>query len=434
MNPRRLRRTDRPRWAAPPARVVHLGLGAFFRAHQAVYTAHAADADRWGITAFTGRSHDLPDRLATQDGLYTLTVRGPDADRVEVIPSVVGTHPGADTAAWKSALSSPVVTALTLTVTEAAYRPGAGSIARRLIGGLDARRRADAGPITIVPCDNVADNATVLRTLLLETAARTDPHLVEWMARSVSVVGTVVDRITPAATAADVDAAAVHGWVDAAPVVTEPFSEWVLAPTGPVGPLPDWASAGAVFVDDPGPYARRKLHLLNGAHSLLAHAGLLRGHTTVAEAIDDPELRGFVEAWWDGAGEFVGGSPADRRAYRAGLIERFANPRMGHRLAQIAVDGSVKMAVRIVPVAAAELAAGRDARSAATIVGAWVAFVRRAGSELVDARRDEVLEALAGGGSDAVRRAVALVDPRLADDRDFAGAVLEAVAFFERSP
>lgn len=428
----RLRRGNRPEWAPPPVRMVHLGLGAFFRAHQAVYTAHAADAADWGIAAFSGRSRDLAERLSDQDGLYTLCVRGPRVDTCEVIPNLVEAHPGADLEAWRTRLASEQIGVLTLTVTEAAYRRGPASVAPRLLDGLAARRRADAGPITIVPCDNVADNASVLWNLLVDTAERTDPGLANWIHASVRLVGTVVDRITPRTTGADAAAVEARGWVDAAPVVTEPFSEWVIgAPRGgrldEVG-LPDWVSAGAVATGDLAPYERRKLYLLNGAHSVLAYAGLLRGRVTVADAIADRWLRGLVDDLWDEAAGVVGGPVSDLTEYRSALVERFANPRMHHRLDQIAVDGATKLPQRLVPVVSSERRAGRPGAASVTGLGAWVAYVRLVGGDLVDARRAEVLTAAAGPLGDAVPRLLAVLDPALGDDGDLVVAVRHAAA------
>lgn len=434
MTPRHLSRSGHPELAAPPARIVHLGLGGFFRAHQAVYTAHATDAARWGIAAFSGHSHALADRLAAQDGLYSLIVRGPEVDSTEVIPSVVAAHPGDDSAAWRSYFCDSEVQVVTLTVTEAAYGSGPSSVAPRLVDGFDARRRSDAGPITIVPCDNVTDNAPVLGRLIVDEAERRDVHFTDWVLDNVAVVGTMVDRITPRATDADVDTAARNGWIDAAPVVTEPFSEWVLsAPDGVVAgsDLPDWASAGAVFTDDLGPYTRRKLHLLNGAHSLLAYGGLVRGHTEVAEAIADPTLHELVEAWWSEAARTVGGRDAALDTYRAALLDRFANSRLHHRLDQIAIDGSAKLPVRVVPVALAERRAGRDAPVAAAIIGSWIGYVRHMGTDLVDVNRDGVQAAAAGSLDGSVHRSVALLDDELVEDSAFVAIVLEVVRQFK---
>lgn len=407
-------------------RIVHLGLGAFFRAHGAWYTAHATDAHEWGIAGFTGSSDELPAQLTKQDGLYTLTTRGLDGDLIEVVPNIVQAHPGSDAAAWRASVADPSVEVITLTVTEAAYTPGPASVAARLVEGLDARRAAGSGPVTIVPCDNVADNGVVLRRLVLdEVDRRGDGALVDWIEESVGVVSTVVDRITPRPTDADVAAAATAGWADAAPVVTEPFSEWILSGDF-ASRHPDWASAGARFADDLGPFARRKLHLLNGSHSLLAYAGLNAGHTTVAEAISDDRLREMVETWWDEAAATVGGTAEERDAYRSALRERFANSRMHHRLAQIAIDGSTKLPQRIVPVAKAELAAGRDAGASAQVIGAWIAYVRRVGTDLVDARRNEVATTeLSGRAADDPRRLIGLLDIELADHDDFVAQVAD---------
>lgn len=441
-----LRRAGHPVWAPPPVKMVHLGLGGFFRAHTAWYTAHAEDAAEWGIAAFSGRSRDLADRLVAQDGLYTLTTPSADADAIEVIPNLVAAYPGTDVDSWRSMVAAPALEVVTLTVTEAAYRPGAASVAERLVDGLVARRAAGARPITVVSCDNLADNASVLTQLLDDAVARHGDGLAEWVTASVRIVGSVVDRITPAPTSGDVAAAARHGWIDAAPVVTEPFAEWVLCGAFAEG-RPTWESAGAVIVDDLAPYARRKVYLLNGAHSLLAYAGMLRGHTDVAEAMADSVVRTAVETWWDQAEPFVaspvgasiegaeptGPDPADLTAYRAALVERFENPRMGHRLAQIAIDGSVKLPVRVVPVLRACRAAGRDLAGGSTIIGAWTAAVQRARGEVVDARAQEIRAAFERDTArgkrarrECVRGLVALLDDELASDDAFIDGVDEA--------
>ncbi len=422
MSIRPLARKFFPEFAPAPSRIVHVGLGAFHRAHQAHYTDRALDAAAWGITAFTGSSTGLAQSLAAQDGLYTLITRGPQVDKCWVVASLVAAHAGGDTDAWHAAWSSPDVQIVTLTVTEDAYAPGPRSVAHRLLDGLAARRQAEAGPVTIIPCDNVPANATVLRTLVHDAASQSDPGLAAWIEATVGFVGSVVDRITPAATPGDKLTAADFGWSDAAPVVTEPFAEWVIG-DGFVTEHPDWASAGAQFVYDLGPFSRRKLHLLNGAHSLLAHAGLLRGHETVAQAIGDPTIAEWIEVWWVEAMSTVAQDTDQVARYLDALIERFANPRIAHRLEQIAIDSSRKMALRVVPVAKHELESGRSAHGCALQLGAWVAWVRSAGDRLVDVQGEELVAAASGPVPDSTRRLVAIVDPDLGSDDRFCASV-----------
>ncbi|KQM84616.1 oxidoreductase [Agromyces sp. Leaf222] len=449
----------------PPERIVHLGLGAFHRAHQAWYTAHAADADEWGIAAFTGRSRDLVDRLGPQDGLYTLVERAANGDRFELIPSIVRVEAGDDVPAFVTAVADPQVAILTLTITEAGYRlsadgtpdledeavasdvellrnaftrdaPGdttdavrpATALGRVLLA-LDARRRTGAGPIAIVPCDNLPDNGGLLGRALADLTGRTSPDLAAWLAASVSVVSTSIDRITPAIDA-DAESHAVleaTGWLDVAPVVTEPFSDWVLEGDFPAG-RPDWESAGARFVDEIAPWENRKLWMLNGAHTVLATFGQTRGHTVVSAAIEDPVCRDLVEALWDDdARQLPGFDLAD---YRAALLERFRNPRIEHRLAQIAQDSTTKMRLRIVPVALGRLASGHEAPGCAVAIAAWMLGVR-AGCAPVPEGIDQA--AIAELDASARHALLAALHARLADDAGFAAHVADAVTALETS-
>ncbi len=392
----------------PPVRIVHLGLGAFHRAHQAWYTAHASDAADWGIAAFTGRSPDAATTLAAQDGLFTLIERGPAADRVEIVRSIVEAHAGGDLASFRELLARPDVAILTMTVTEAGYRLGRDGLPDlgdtgvasdieilraglsvpeaslsplapttalgRVLLGLEARRRADAPGIAIVPCDNLPRNGELVRRAMLWLADGVSPRLASWIRAHVSVVSTSVDRITPRPTEADrAEARGLTGFVDDAAVVTEPFSDWVLCGDFPSG-RPDWASAGARFVDDIGPWEARKLWMLNGAHSALAAIGPVRGHLLVSDAIADPVCRDLVEELWDEDERHL--PDLDLTGYRAALVERFANPRIEHRLDQIAQDATTKLRVRIVPVAHAERATGRSATGCAAAIAAWILSAR----------------------------------------------------------
>jgi fructuronate reductase len=432
--------------AAPPVAAVHLGLGAFFRAHQAAYTHLAPDAAQWGYAAFTGRRPDLAARLTAQDGLYTLLRRGPEGDRADIIGCLARTHAGSDTATWLAAVADPAVRLLTLTVTEAAYhRDGRGgldfdapevaadvaalrsgapeqchSVPGRLVAGLAARARAGGGPLTVVPCDNLPDNGAAVRRVVADLAAEALPDLADWIGAQVSFVSSEVDRITPRTTDADLAVArALTGRDDACPVVTEPFTEWTLAGDFPAG-RPGWEHAGARFVADVTPYETRKLWLLNGAHSLLAYAASAVGHRSVAEAIGDPRCRGWVEEWWDEAAPHLTTETGD---YRAALVERFANPAIRHLLAQIAADGSQKLPVRVLPVVAAERAAGRTAAAGARTLGAWVAHLRGHGAPVTDPRADELRALATGPLAGAVPRVLATLDPTLPDDRDLVAAI-----------
>jgi fructuronate reductase len=389
----------------PPVRIVHLGLGAFHRAHQAWYTAHAGNAREWGIVAFTGRSAAMAEVLSRQDGLYTVIERSPAADRHEIVASLAEAHDGANISRLVEVLANPDVALVTITVTEAGYRLRAdGSPDRsdaalvhdlatlhdtasaqahlgrlslttmlgRLLAGLEARRRASGPGIAVVPCDNLPANGTLMSRGTIQAAELVSPGLAEWITQSVSFVSTSVDRITPRTTAADAQRLnAQQEWADAAPVVTEPFRDWVLSGSFPAG-RPAWEDAGARFVDDIEPWERRKLWLLNGAHTLLSFGGRLRGHETIAQAIGDPVLSAKVEEFWDEASAQL---PAGLSvvSYRAALLERFRNSRIEHRLAQIAEDGTRKLSLRIVPVAEAQLRAGRLPGAAAFAIACWIA-------------------------------------------------------------
>ena len=448
---RRLSRSAGDGRPAAPVRHVHLGLGNFFRAHQAWYSDLAPDAADWGIAAFTGRSAAAARAVRDQDGLYTLVTRDRSGDRHRVVASVSAAHEAAEHGRWLARLAAPATAVVTLTVTEAAYRyrPGDGldlddpavradlaalrsdphaavsTVPARLAAGLAARRGGGAGPLAVIPCDNLPDNGAVTRAAVSGFAHAWDGGLGDWVDTTIAFVSTVVDRITPRPLPADLAAVrAATGVADAAAVVTEPFSEWVLSGAFPAG-RPAWDAAGAVFAGDVAVFERRKLWLLNGAHSLLAYAGPLRRHRTVADALADAQCRDRVERWWDEAARHLDLPAEAVRDYRRALVERFANPRVRHELAQIANDGSQKLPVRVVPVLRAERAAGREAGAAALVVAAWLLHLRGAGAPLRDVAQEEVT-ALAGGRlEDAAARVVARLAPDLADDAHLHALVAE---------
>lgn len=395
----RLSRTAAP----PPVRIVHLGLGAFSRSHVAWYTHRAADAEAWGIAAYTGASAELAERLTGQGGLYTLVERGAVHDSFETVTSIVRAHPGGDLESWLTDLSAPATAIVTLTITEAGYRltpldaPDLsdsrvvrdiellGRLARygappdqcvvatalgRLVLGLEVRRRAGAGPLAIVSCDNLPDNGGHLGRGLVAFADACLPETAAWIRANVAFVGGSVDRITPRVDDFELQRLRTR-LGDAAPVVCEPFSDWVMSGAFPAG-RPLWEEAGVRFVDDIGPWEARKLWLLNGSHSILAWQGAVRGHETVADAIADRACRELVETFWNEAERNL---PAELEipAYRRALLDRYENPRIEHRLSQIATDSAVKARLRIVPVAERELRRGRVATGCARAIAALLA-------------------------------------------------------------
>ena len=432
---RRLSRSAGDGRPAAPVRIVHLGLGNFSRAHQAWYTDHAPDAASWGIAAFTGRSPDLAEAMAPQDGLYTMVTRNSDGDRFEVVSSISAVHAASEHEAWLAYLCSPDLAIVTITVTEAGYLRAAdggldvdngriredlaalrgdptvvvGTVPARLVAGLLARRGADAGPVTVVPCDNLPENGAVVSRVVAQLAALVDPSLPEWIARNVSWVTTMVDRITPEPTHDDRESVrAATGVADPATVVTEPFAEWVLSGLFPAG-RPAWEQAGARIVEDVAPFEQRKLWLLNGAHSLMAYAGGIRGHETVAGAIADPLCRGWVHDWWEEASRHLRVTAEEASAYRLALLERFENPRIRHLLAQIATDGSQKIPVRIVPVLRRERAAGRSGAGAARALAAWVCHLRGAVAPVNDPRSGELAPLMSGTLAESVTNVLSLL-------------------------
>ncbi|MDQ0076282.1 mannitol dehydrogenase family protein [Arthrobacter oryzae] len=438
--------------AKAPVRVVHLGLGAFHRSHQAWFTHQASDAADWGIAAFTGRRPDAALALAEQDGLFTVVERADGGDSFTVVNSIVEAVDGADVQRLAELVAAPATAVVTLTITEAAYRLGAdGHLDRtasdvvadlallasgsgnpttplgRLVLALAARRAAGAGPLAVVCCDNLSNNGTVAHNAVVGMAGAWDAGLAGWIDANISFVSTSVDRITPRTTDSDIAAVqAACGYRDNSPVVAEPFSNWVLSGDFPTG-RPRWEDAGAVFVADIEPYENRKLWLLNGAHSLLAYAGQLRGHTTVADALADPLCLQAIKKFWDEAEANLSGpdgNAADLQipAYRAALLARFSNARIAHHLAQIAMDGSTKLRMRAVPVVQAERAAGRSGAAAALMIAAWMDYSAAAAS-FQDPLAGKVAAANRLSGAERVRALLGLVDPALAGD----AAVVELI-------
>lgn len=467
--PRLSSTTALPEGVAPPRAlptgvgIVHLGWGAFHRAHQAVYTedAMAASGDlRWGILGDVERSPQVREALRPQEGRYTVLSVGLDSggarqESARVVGSVVDVaYPGEETPRLLAAMAAPSTHVITVTVTEKGYcrgadahldvalvRADAEALAQEeangsaevtcavaastavglLVRGLAARRRASGAPVTVLSCDNMPENGHVLRAVVSELLDVALPGaagdaLRGWLAENVRFPSCMVDRITPATTPAVLERVAqVIGARDEAAVAAEPFTQWVIEDDF-AGPRPPWELAGAEIVPDVLPWEHAKLRMLNGTHSLLAYAGRVFGHATLAQTVVDPVILPHARAFMfaDALPTLVAPEGADLHAYGEELLDRFANPATGHTTAQVSTDGSQKIPIRWGVPAEEALAAGRVAHGVAFGLAAWCEFVRRAvaaGADLGDPAGQERLTAAvrAAGVEDAAACARALV-------------------------
>lgn len=403
--------------------IVHLGVGAFHRAHQAAYVdACLADGEAdWGIVGVSLRSPDTRDALAPQDGLYTLAVRDSAGEQLQVIGSILSLLVAPeDPGAVLAALVDPRTRIVTLTITEKAYlraadgsldeshpdivhdlaNPGSPKTAHGfLTEALLRRRAAGAPPFTVLCCDNLPANGATLHRLLVEFAKLRDARegtmsLAGYVADEVAFPSSMVDRIVPATT--DADRARIAGELgleDAWPVMTEPFRQWVIEDRFPAG-RPAWERFGVTMVEDVGPFEDMKLRLLNGAHSGIAYLGLLSGHATVDRAFADPAIRQFVDALWaEAIPTLPEGAGLDTTAYTAELAERFSNTALAHRTAQIANDGSQKLPQRIIASALECLEAGTELVHLTLVVAAWIATCAARGNTLPEGHFTDPLDA-----------------------------------------
>ncbi|MFO0235553.1 MAG: mannitol dehydrogenase family protein [Burkholderiales bacterium] len=414
--------------------VVHLGVGSFHRAHQAVaFDDLLASGDpRWGLSGASLVRPAMRDALAPQDGLYALLVRDGGGTRPRVVGAlrellVAPEAPGAVVAR----IAAPDTRLVTLTITEKGYDDdGPGGAVALLAAGLSARRAAGLGGLSLLSCDNLSRNGARLHARLRASARASDPALADWIDACVACPGTMVDRIVPSTTDADrAEAAARLGVDDAWPVAAEPFTQWVVERRF-AGEAPPLEAAGAQLVDDVAPWEAMKLRLLNAAHSSLAYLGASAGLATVDAAIAEPRLRSFVERLWSQAASTLPASVrGEAPAYGARLLGRFANPALRHRLLQIAMDGSRKLPQRLVATLLDARRAGLPHDAPLLAVAAWIRFCDgrdEAGGGLpLDDPLAARLRAAAAGDAASVARAMlaidevfgaAATDARLADD------------------
>ena len=362
--------------------IVHFGIGAFHRAHQAVYTDDAMNAGGrdWGIIGVSLRSGDVASQLNPQDGLYTVTQKTSLAQNTRLIGAVqkvlVATEAATEII---TAIAAPTTHIVSLTITEKGYQRGAdGSYPGfcALLGQAFALRKSAGLPgITLLTCDNLSHNGVKLEALIQSYLEAHQPTSLDWFTTHCRCPSTMVDRIVPATS--DSDRQIMGNLRDEAAVVTEPFSQWVIEDTF-AGPRPQWEAGGAQFVADVVPYETAKLRMLNGAHSALAYIGLLKGHEFVHQAIADPAIQPLIERLmlWEAAPTIAVAIGHDLSAYAAALKDRFANSALNHRLAQIAMDGSQKIPQRWLETLEHNRKNGQHCPAIVSAVAAWIEYVR----------------------------------------------------------
>ncbi|GGA62008.1 mannitol dehydrogenase family protein [Pelagibacterium lentulum] len=436
--------------------IVHLGLGAFHRAHQAWYTdsAIAAAGGNWRILGVSLRTADAANALNLQDGRYCLIERGASRDTAQVIDALKGVlYAPEQGKELLAALSAETTRIVSLTITEKGYcrDVATGGLDRNnvsivadlagekaypvsaigwIVKGLEARRAAGTKPFTVLSCDNLPDNGAVLRRVVLEFAEQVSSELRSWISENTSFPSTMVDRITPAQTTETrALAQRLCGYEDLAAIETEPFSQWVLEDNFCNG-RPLWEKGGALFVSDIAAYETMKLRMLNGTHSMLAYAGALSDKIYVRDVMADPVLRSAVVRHMKVASRTVPPVPGvDLDSYADQLCTRFENPNIAHATRQIAMDGTQKLPQRIFAPAVEILADGLAGLAPfAFATACWMAFVVRNLATLSDPRADEIRSAIAGlqEPSDMVKAFIALpglMPDALSGSAEWAGLV-----------
>ena len=416
--------------------IVHLGVGGFHRAHEAMYLDRlmtrgaALDWAICGVGVLPGDAR-MRDALTAQDCLYTLVEKAPDGTWA---PRVVGSiveyllAPD-DPERVVERMADPAVRIVSLTVTEGGYNvdPVTGEFVADapdvvhdvedpkaprtsfglVVEALTRRRDRGVAPFTVMSCDNIPGNGHVARRSFAAFAALRDPELAEWVRTAVSFPNSMVDRITPGTT--DADRAEVeqrYGVTDAWPVVCEPFTQWVLEDAFGDG-RPPWEDAGVQLVDDVEPYELMKLRLLNASHQALCYVGHLAGYRLGHDVAQDPLFAEFLLAYMEQEG-----SPTlppvpgiDLDAYRRELVARFSNAQVKDTVARLCAESSDRIPTWLLPVVRENLAAGRPVRLSAAVVASWARYAEGVDEqgepiEVVDRLREPLMAAAARHGDD----------------------------------
>lgn len=400
---------SRPDWdnTQLQSRIVHLGCGAFHRAHQAVYTHHFLEltGENWGlceVNLMSGNGQKLIENLKKQHFLYTVAEKGAEATELKIIGAVKeALHPKIDGIdAVLHAMSRPETAIVSLTVTEKGYCIDAASgqldlnnaliqqdlanphtpnsAIGYIVEALRLRREQGLQAFTVMSCDNLRENGHAAKAAVLGLAKARSPVLAEWIEANVSFPCTMVDRIVPAATAETLqDIAEKLGVYDPCAIACEPFSQWIIEDNF-VNGRPDWDKVGAQFVGDVVPFEMMKLRMLNGSHSFLAYLGYLGGYETISETMAEAAYRhaAFTLMMQEQAPTLSMPDDIDLHAYATLLIERFSNPALCHRTWQIAMDGSQKLPQRLLDPVRFHLRQGSDWQHLALGIAGWMRYTQ----------------------------------------------------------
>jgi mannitol 2-dehydrogenase len=443
--------------------VVHIGVGGFHRAHQAVYFDGLARSGRsleWGLVGTGLNTSRMRDALVGQDNLYAVVERGPETDRVRVVGVVTDyLYAPDDPSAVLDRLSDERTRLVTLTITGTSYPSGdldpedpdvqadvstpatPATAFGFIVEALDRRRRAGTAPFTVLSCDNLQHNGAVTKAAVLATARLRDAELAAWIEENVTFPSSMVDRITPETTPEErAEIAREHGLDDTWPVITEPFSQWIVEDDFCNG-RPPLEEVGVQFVGNVGPYEVMKTRLLNGSHCALSYLGHLAGFRTSDEAMADPRMRTFVEGYLDEAAALLAAVPGiDLQAYRATLVERFSNARLGDGLDRLARRGSTKVPTYVLPSLRQALDQNRPRRHLVLTVAAWLRYLRGtdyAGTpiDISDAEADRLSQLARAGGTDPLPFLEASgLFGSLADSTRLAAELTEALQSLEEGP
>jgi fructuronate reductase len=382
--------------------IIHLGIGNFHRAHQAVYTdtVLGTRGGDWGICGVSLRHPGVRDRMASQDNLYTVVEKEGADRRYRLIGAVADViYAPEDPERLINRMTDPRIRIVSLTITEKGYHHDPASnrlnpshpdirhdlenrdtprtAAGYIVKTLESRRAAGTFPFTVLSCDNLRENGHTLKTVVCDFASLIDDGLAQWIENEVAFPCTMVDRIVPPSTEADRHAAQNDlGLADSALIVTEPFCQWVLEDRFPSG-RPAWDNAGAIFSSEVKAFETMKLRLLNGAHSTMAYLGYLSGKASVADCMAWEALRNLIHTLMHDEILPTVRTPSgyDAVGYIDALMARFANPGLNHSTWHIAMDGSQKLPPRLLDTIRAQLATHQPIDLLCLAVAAWMRFV-----------------------------------------------------------